>query len=29
MAMPLPTRPQQIGLLIVLGAVVLWVYFRI
>ena len=29
MAMPLPTRPQQFGLLIVLGVVVLLVYFRI
>ena len=29
MAMPLPTRRQQFGLLIVLGAVVLLVYFRV
>ena len=29
MAMPLPTRAQQIGLLIVLGAVVILAYFRI
>jgi hypothetical protein len=29
MAIPLPTRSQQIGLLIVLGAVVLLAYFRI
>jgi hypothetical protein len=29
MAIPLPTRSQQIGLLIVLGAIVLLAYFRI
>jgi len=26
--MPLPTRPQQIGLLILLGAIVVLVFFR-
>jgi len=26
--MPLPTRPQQIGLLILLGAIVVLIFFR-
>jgi hypothetical protein len=29
MAMPLPTRAQQVGLLVLLGVVVLLAYFRI